>query len=64
MKKLKARKIFDNDLRPLLMKLGYSISRWARREGYHRRTVEYALKGDRNGPKSKEIRAKVLNLKY
>lgn len=51
------------DLRPVIMGSGYCISKWARKNGYNRRTVEYALKGETSGKLSREIRAKVENLK-
>lgn len=50
------------DLRPVLMKSGYCISKWSRNNGYNRRTVEYALKGESFGKLSREIRAKVEKL--
>ena len=51
------------DLRPVMLEAGYCISKWSRNNGYNRRTVEYALKGTSLGKLSREIRAKVENLK-
>ena len=52
-----------SDLRPRMKNLGFSISGWCRRNGYNRQTVELALRGKRNGKLSREIRAKIENLK-
>lgn len=51
------------DLRNFVRRKGFSISGWARKEGFNRRTVEAALKGEINGKLSKEIRMKAQNLK-
>lgn len=51
------------DLRPKMRALGFCISGWCRRHGYNRRTAELALSGRRSGKLSREIRAKVENLK-
>lgn len=61
--KLEARKKRLDDLRPKMRALGFCISGWCRKYGYNRQTAERALSGQRNGKLSREIRAKVQNLK-
>ena len=53
----------NTNLKKILKASGYSISGWARANGFVRGSVEYALTNRRNGKLSREIRTKVENLK-
>ena len=59
----KARKKAAPDIRRDLRVKGYSISGWARANGYNRISVSLALSGRMNGRLGKEIRKRVEVLK-